>query len=119
MQKNNRLTINFFTRKHKVQSENRIVYCRITIDGERTDFSINREIKTNLWDNSRKRGRRASYQELELLPRYKHNMPRNVMHGQKARLVYVYPKFHLDKGVRIQVKLSEAGTSRLVVLSFK
>ena len=66
-----------------------------------------------------KRGRRASYQELELLPRYKHNMPRNVMHGQKARLVYVYPKFHLDKGVRIQVKLSEAGTSRLVVLSFK
>lgn len=57
MQKNNRLTINFFTRKHKVQSENRIVYCRITIDGERTDFSINREIKTNLWDNSRKRGK--------------------------------------------------------------
>ena len=57
MQKNNRLTINFFTRKHKVQSENRIVYRRITIDGERTDFSINREIKTNLWDNSRKRGK--------------------------------------------------------------
>ncbi len=57
MQKNNRLTINFFTRKHKVQSENRIVYCRITIDGERTDFSINREIKSNLWDNSRKRGK--------------------------------------------------------------
>ena len=57
MQKNNRLTINFFTRKHKVQSENRIVYCRITIDGERTDFSINREIKSNLWDNNRKRGK--------------------------------------------------------------
>ena len=57
MQKNNRLTINFFTRKHKVQSENRIVYCRITIDGERTDFSINREIKANLWDNNRKRGK--------------------------------------------------------------
>ncbi len=44
MQKNNRLTINFFTRKHKVQSENLIVYCRITIDGERTDFSINRAV---------------------------------------------------------------------------
>lgn len=29
----------------------------MTIDGERTDFSINREIKTNLWDNSRKRGK--------------------------------------------------------------
>jgi integrase len=57
MQKNNRLSINFFTRKHKVQSENRIVYCRITIDGERTDFSINREIKSNLWDNNRKRGK--------------------------------------------------------------
>ncbi|WP_318312560.1 site-specific integrase [Flagellimonas crocea] len=57
MQKNNRLSINFFTRKHKVQSENRIVYCRITIDGERTDFSINREIKAKLWDNNRKRGK--------------------------------------------------------------
>ncbi|MCA0957443.1 hypothetical protein LCL86_00195 [Muricauda ruestringensis] len=57
MQKNNRLTINFFTRKHRVQSENRIVYCRITIDGERTDFSINREIKANLWDINRKRGK--------------------------------------------------------------
>nr|WP_321411865.1 site-specific integrase [uncultured Allomuricauda sp.] len=57
MQKNNRLTINFFTRKHKVQSENLIVYCRITVDGERTDFSINREIKANLWDNNRKRGK--------------------------------------------------------------
>lgn len=57
MQKNNRLTINFFTRKHRVQSENPSVYCRITIDGERTDFSINREIKANLWDNNRKRGK--------------------------------------------------------------
>lgn len=57
MQKNNRLTINFFTRKHRIHSENLIVYCRITIDGERTDFSINREIKANLWDNNRKRGK--------------------------------------------------------------
>lgn len=57
MHKNNRLTINFFTRKHRIHSENLIVYCRITIDGERTDFSINREIKANLWDNNRKRGK--------------------------------------------------------------
>ncbi|THV57057.1 site-specific integrase [Flagellimonas alvinocaridis] len=57
MQKNNRLTINFFTRKHRVQSDNLIIYCRITIDCERTDFSINREIKANLWDNNRKRGK--------------------------------------------------------------
>ena len=57
MQKNNRLTINFFTRKHRVQSDNLIVYCSITIDGNRTDFSINREIKANLWNNNRKRGK--------------------------------------------------------------
>ncbi|WP_258539088.1 Arm DNA-binding domain-containing protein [Flagellimonas abyssi] len=57
MQKNNRLTINFFTRKHRVQSDKLIIYCRITIDCERTDFSINREIKANLWDNNRKRGK--------------------------------------------------------------
>lgn len=30
MQKNNRLSINFFTRKHKVECENGIVYSRIT-----------------------------------------------------------------------------------------
>ena len=76
MQKNNRLTINFFTRKHKVQSENRIVYCRITIDGERTDFSINREIKTNLWDNSRKRGKGFSNYVISSCPSASRAPPR-------------------------------------------
>ncbi|MBO0356249.1 hypothetical protein J0656_19685 [Muricauda ruestringensis] len=83
MQKNNRLTINFFTRKHKVQSENRIVYCRITIDCERTEFSINREIKSNLWDNSRKMDK-----------------PGKVTHLRRMKLTRVneLPRFDLSLG---------------------
>ncbi|MCR9228347.1 MAG: conjugative transposon protein TraN [Flavobacteriaceae bacterium] len=72
-----------------------------------------------LFKASGRKGRRASYQELELLPLYRYASPNSVMHGQKARFVYVYPKFHLDKGERLKVNLSEAGTSRLVVLTFK
>ncbi|MBW8244737.1 DUF4138 domain-containing protein [Muricauda oceani] len=82
--------------------------------GVRFDFG-----DLELFKVSGKRGRRASYQELELLPLHGHNVPVNVMHGQTVQSVYVYPKFHLDKGERLKVNLSEAGTSRLVVLSFK
>jgi len=68
---------------------------------------------------SGKRGRRASYQELELLPLYRHVVPRSVMHGQKVRLVYVYPKFHLDKGEKLRADLTERGTTRRVGLAFR
>ncbi|MEQ5789739.1 DUF4138 domain-containing protein [Muricauda sp. NFXS6] len=93
------------------------VYVQFEIDnhsGVRFDFGELELIKA-----SGKKGRRASYQELELLPRYRHNVPTSIMHGQKSRLVYVYPKFHLDKEEKLKVNLSEAGTSRLVVLTFK
>lgn len=68
---------------------------------------------------SGKKGRNASYQELELLPLYKHNVPKKIGHGQTARFVYVFPKFHLDKGEKLRANLSEDGTSRIVVLTFK
>lgn len=82
--------------------------------GVRFDFG-----NLELFKISGKRGRRASYQELELPSLYRHGAPRSLMHGQKVRLVYVYPKFHLDKEEKLKVNLSEAGTSRLVVLTFK
>tara|TARA_R110000764_G_scaffold240089_1_gene342241 strand:- start:15024 stop:15851 length:828 start_codon:yes stop_codon:yes gene_type:complete len=117
-------------RKHSVKKEQGLslavtnmvymdneVYVQFEIanhSGVRFDFGELELIKI-----SGKKGRRASYQELELLPRYRHNVPTSIMHGQKVRLVYVYPKFHLDKGERLKANLSEAGTSRLVVLTFK
>ncbi|MAU17126.1 MAG: conjugal transfer protein [Muricauda sp.] len=82
--------------------------------GVRFDFG-----DLELFKVSGRRGRRASYQELKLLPLYRYGSPSGVMHGQKARFVYVYPKFHLDKGQRLQANLSEASTSRMVVLRFK
>lgn len=93
------------------------VYVQFEIEnpsGVRFDFG-----DLELFKVSGRRGRRASYQELELLPLYRYGSPSSVVHGQKARFVYVYPKFHLDKGERLKVNLSEDSTSRLVVLTFK
>jgi hypothetical protein len=117
-------------RKHSVKKEQGLslavtnmvymdneVYVQFEIDnhsGVRFDFG-----NLELFKASGKRGRRASYQELELLPRYRHNAPTSIMHGQTVRMVCVYPKFFLDKVERLQANLSEAGTSRLVVLTFK
>jgi len=93
------------------------VYVQFEIDnhsGVRFDFG-----DLELFKVSGKRGRRSSYQELELQPRYRHNVPTSIMHGQKSRLVYVFPKFHLDKGEKLRANLTEEGTSRLVALTFK
>lgn len=72
-----------------------------------------------LFKISGKTGRNASYQELELLPLFKHNIPKKIGHGQTVRFVYVFPKFHLDKGERIMASLSERNTTRTVRLIFK
>lgn len=74
-----------------------------------------------LFKISGKKGRNASYQELELPSLYKHNIPKKIDHGQMARFVYVFPKFHLDKGERILVRLSEYDTTKttdLIIKSF-
>ncbi|MCK0160464.1 DUF4138 domain-containing protein [Allomuricauda sp. F6463D] len=82
--------------------------------GVRFDFG-----ELELFKISGKKERNASYQELELLPLFRHNVPKNIDHGQTARFVYVFPKFHLDKGERLKVNLSEEDTSRIVVMTFK
>ncbi|MBA4745928.1 MAG: DUF4138 domain-containing protein [Muricauda sp.] len=117
-------------RKHSVKKEQGLslavtnmvymdneVYVQFEIDnhsGVRFDFG-----DLELFKVSGKRGRRSSYQELELQPRYRHNVPTSIMHGQKSRLFYVFPKFHLDKGEKLRANLTEEGTSRLVALTFK
>lgn len=82
--------------------------------GVRFDFG-----DLELFKVSGKKGRNASHQELEMVPLYRHNIPHKVIHGQTDRFVYVFPKFHLDKGERLRANLSEGETSRVVSLTFK
>ena len=63
--------------------------------------------------------RKSSYQELSLPPIYKHHVPATLIHGTKARFVYVFPKFVLDKNEKLLVKLQEQNTNRSVVLKWK
>ena len=53
MHTNSRLSINFFTRKCRRESENLIIHARITHDKSRAEFSLNRELLATLWDNNR------------------------------------------------------------------
>ncbi|TXN36122.1 site-specific integrase [Flagellimonas hymeniacidonis] len=50
------LSINFFPRKREKDSEKSTVYCRITVNGERLEFSLQRKLQCHLWNNARKRG---------------------------------------------------------------
>lgn len=117
-------------RKHFVKKEQGLSLAVTNLVHMGNEVYVQFEIKNNsgvrfdfgdleLFKVSGKRGRRSSHQELELLPLYRHNVTKYVLHGQKTEQVYVYPKFHLDKEEKLKVNLSEAGTSRLVVLTFK
>ncbi|WP_273567503.1 phage integrase SAM-like domain and Arm DNA-binding domain-containing protein [Maribacter halichondriae] len=57
MLENSRLSVVFITRKLERETENLMLYARITVDGKRAEFSINRELKASLWDNRSKRGK--------------------------------------------------------------
>ncbi|GAA3657823.1 DUF4138 domain-containing protein [Flavivirga jejuensis] len=63
--------------------------------------------------------RKSSYQELPILPIYKHHVPNTLVHGTKVRFVYVLPKFVLDKNEKLLVKLKEQSTNRSVVLKWR
>lgn len=82
--------------------------------GSRFDFG-----ELELFKISGKKGRKASFQELEMLPIYKHNTPKKIDHGQSVSFVYVFTKIHLDKGEKLRVALSEHDTTRMVSLFFR
>ncbi|WP_190810331.1 DUF4138 domain-containing protein [Flagellimonas sp. S3867] len=71
-----------------------------------------------LYKVSGERARKASFQELELMPIYKHNIPEKIDHGQTASFVYVLPRFHLDKREKLRAVLSERSTNRMISLKF-
>ncbi|SHI53587.1 hypothetical protein SAMN04487911_10316 [Arenibacter nanhaiticus] len=62
----NRLSITFFARRCKKDPENKIIYARITCNKTRSDFSLNRVLSGNLWDNHRLRGKGYSSYVLSL-----------------------------------------------------
>lgn len=73
------------------------------------NFEINSLVLSKVYGNKR---RRASYQELPLVPAYQFNMPEVVRKGQTVHIVMVYPKFTLGKGERLGVRLDELNGGR-------
>lgn len=56
--------------------------------------------------------RKASHQELPIVPIYVHHMPKVIGPGTTHRFVVVYPKFTLNKEERLQLKMLETHGSR-------
>ncbi len=57
MLENSRLSVVFVTRKLNKETGKLKLYARITVDGKRAEFSLNRELQVSLWDEKRKRGK--------------------------------------------------------------
>ncbi|WP_136469000.1 site-specific integrase [Flagellimonas onchidii] len=57
MLESSRLSVVFITRKLNLEKGSIKIYARVTIDGKRAEFSLNRELSVSLWDEKRKRGR--------------------------------------------------------------
>ena len=57
MEKESRLAILFFTRKHRGDLNELHIYARVTCFRKRSDFSLNRTIPADLWDGRYKRGK--------------------------------------------------------------
>ncbi|MCF7568235.1 Arm DNA-binding domain-containing protein [Sabulilitoribacter arenilitoris] len=50
MRSNNTFTIIFFSKKSRSNSNLLNVYCRITVEGKRSEISLKRSIPVNNWD---------------------------------------------------------------------
>jgi len=61
----------------------------------------------------------ASHQEIPLKAVYVHNTPKQILPGTSVGSVYVFPKFTLDKGERMEVRLKEMNTTRSAVLNWR
>tara|TARA_B100000949_G_scaffold91061_1_gene81422 strand:- start:7613 stop:8413 length:801 start_codon:yes stop_codon:yes gene_type:complete len=63
--------------------------------------------------------RKASYQELPITPLFEFQMPDQIGSGTSVRFVVVYPKFTLNAGQHLQVKVLEAQGSRNLTLKLR
>ena len=57
MLENSRLSVVFLVRKLNLEIGTIRIYARVTVDGKRAEFSLNRELPVSLWDEKRKRGK--------------------------------------------------------------
>ena len=60
MQANSTFSIIFFTRKSRGITDRLSIYARITVNGQRSEISLKRNILKKEWDNSKNRGRGTS-----------------------------------------------------------
>jgi integrase len=57
MLENSRLSVVFIVRKLTSKIDTIKIYARVTVDGKRAEFNLNRELSVSLWDEKRKRGK--------------------------------------------------------------
>lgn len=57
MLENSRLSVVFVVRKLTSKIDTIKIYARVTVDGKRAEFNLNRELSVSLWDVKRKRGK--------------------------------------------------------------
>ncbi|MEQ8418648.1 MAG: site-specific integrase [Arenibacter algicola] len=57
MLENSRLSVVFVVRKLNSKIDTIKIYARVTVDGKRAEFNLNRELPVSLWDEKRKRGK--------------------------------------------------------------
>ena len=57
MLENSRLSVVFVVRKLTSKVDTIKIYARVTVDGKRAEFNLNRELSVSLWDEKRKRGK--------------------------------------------------------------
>ncbi|SDN16095.1 site-specific integrase, partial [Kriegella aquimaris] len=57
MLENSRLSVVFIVRKLTSKIDTIKIYARVTVDGKRAEFGLNRELPVSLWDEKRKRGK--------------------------------------------------------------
>ncbi len=60
MQTNNTFSIIFFTRKSRNAKNQLSIYVRITINKQRSEISLKRNVSFKQWDNNKNRGRGTS-----------------------------------------------------------
>ena len=62
MRSNNTFAIIFFARKSRRTPDFLNIYCRVTVEGKRSEISLKRDILVNNWDVSKGRARGTSHQ---------------------------------------------------------
>lgn len=83
--KNNTFSILFFTRKSRSNSRLLKIYCRITVNGKRTEMSLQRSISVNNWDISKGKARGTTTNS-RILNNYLDNIYSKILNCHKQLL---------------------------------